>query len=400
MFNKDLMNQKNAASVAKLMGALSADNADEASAALQEMQAGIADAIEQEFEQYKSISDMSVLQSRGLRALTSQETDWYQKFIGAVKAGTKQEITNIGSAIPVTVVDRVIEDMKKSHPLLDALNIIDAAGATKLITNATQLSAKLGSWGAVGSAISTEVKGAVKVADLTAAKYTAYFIIPKDFTRFNFGFAPMWVDNYIRIVLSEAIGYGLENTIINGDGKGQFIGMGMDLSATSGGKYSAKTAVKLTDLSDSYAAAIADNLAKDENGDPRMLTEVLLVVNPVDYIKTVRRYQNAVTSAGVLDLLSLAFPTSVVASAMVAEGTAKLGIAGNYFAAINGGKSGIIEMSDEAQFLEDNRVYTTRVYGFGTPIDNKSFINLDITGVEAPALPVKVKGAVTTKASA
>ncbi len=86
---------------------------------------------------------------------------------------------------------------------------------------------------------------------------------------------------------------------------------------------------------------------------------------------------------------------------MMPEGKASVGIAENYFAAINGGKSGIIEYDDSNQFLEDNRVYTTRVYGNGRPIDNTSFAYLDISAVEAPALPVLIKGGtVTTKTEA
>jgi hypothetical protein len=100
---------------------------------------------------------------------------------------------------------------------------------------------------------------------------------------------------------------------------------------------------------------------------------------------------------GVVDLISNTYPTKVVTSVKVPVNKAVAGIAKNYFCAINGGTSGIIEYSDEYQFLEDNRVYTTRVYGQGTPVDNTSFTYLDITNVEAPALPVKVKGTVKTK---
>lgn len=83
---------------------------------------------------------------------------------------------------------------------------------------------------------------------------------------------------------------------------------------------------------------------------------------------------------------------------MIGEGKAVVGIAGNYFAAINGGESGIIEFDDSNQFLEDNRVYTTRVYGNGRPVDNTSFAYLDISEVEPPALPVLIKdGSVITK---
>lgn len=399
MINKDLIKQANMATMQKLSDALQANDAEAAAAAMQELQTSVCDQIEAEFEQYKDVSDMNVLQSRGLRALTSEENQWYQKFISAVKSGVKQEIANIGAAIPVTIIDRVIEDLKKSHELLNAINLVDAAGAMKLVANATQLSAKLGSWGRVTSEIATEVTGGVKTVDVTAAKYTAYFLIPKDFVRFNFGFAPMWVDQYIRAILGEVIAFGLEKTILKGDGKEQFIGMEMDTTTASSGKYSAKEATAITNFDDDYAAVIAD-LSVDENGDYRTISEVLLVVNPKDYIKKVRRAQNAVTSAGIIDLISLTYPTKVVQSALLAEGEAVVGIAKNYFAAINGGTSGVVEYDDSAQFLEDNRVYTTRVYGNGMPVDNKSFKKLDISGVEAPALSVKVKGTVTTKAQA
>lgn len=399
MINKDLIKQANMATMQKLSNALQANDAEAAAAAMQELQTSVCDQIEAEFEQYKDVSDMNVLQSRGLRALTSEENQWYQKFISAVKSGAKQEITNIGAAIPVTIIDRVIEDIKKSHELLNAINLVDAAGAMKLVANATQLSAKLGSWGTVTSAIATEVTGGVKAVDVTAAKYTAYFLIPKDFVRFNFGFAPMWVDQYIRAILGEVVAFGLEKTILKGDGKDQFIGMEMDTTTATSGKYSEKTATAITNFDDDYAAVIAD-LSVDENGDYRTISEVLLVVNPKDYIKKVRRAQNAVTSAGIVDLISLTYPTKVVQSALLAESEAVVGIAKNYFAAINGGASGIVEYDDSAQFLEDNRVYTTRVYGNGMPVDNKSFKKLDISGVEAPVLSVKVKGTVTTKAQA
>jgi HK97 family phage major capsid protein len=399
MINKDLIKQANMATMQKLSNALQSNDVEAAANAMQELQTSVCDQIEAEFEQYKDVSDMSVLQSRGLRALTSEENQWYQKFISAVKSGVKQEIANIGTAIPVTIIDRVIEDIKKSHELLSVINLVDAAGAMKLVANATQLSAKLGSWGKVTSAIATEVTGGVKAVDVTAAKYTAYFLIPKDFVRFNFGFAPMWVDQYIRAILGEVIAFGLEKTILKGDGKDQFIGMEMNTTTASNGKYSAKAAKAITNFDDDYAAVIAD-LSVDENGDYRTIDEILLVVNPKDYIKKVRRAQNAVTSAGVIDLISLTYPTKVVQSALLAEGEAVVGIAKNYFAAINGGTSGIVEYDDSAQFLEDNRVYTTRVYGNGLPVDNTSFAKLDITGVEAPALSVKVKGTVTTKAQA
>lgn len=400
MLNKDLVNETTNEYFQELAKALQSGDSEGAAKAMQSMQTQICQMIEKEFEQYGNISDMAVLQSRGLRPLTSEENGWYQKFIGAVKTGAKQDITNLTTAMPVTIIDRVIDDMKSAHPLLNAIAIQNAAGATKLVMNAIQMASKLGTWGAVGSAIATQISGEIKVVDVTTGKYTAYFIVPKDFVKFNFTFAPMWVDQYIRIVLSESVAFGLESTIISGNGKDQFIGMIMDTTTSVSGVYSAKTAVALADFEDAYSEVVA-GLAVDENGNCRNVPEVLLVVNPIDYIKKIRRVQHTIVPGiGVVDMISNTYPTVVVQSELMPQGKAAAGIAKNYFAAINGGKSGIIEFSDENQFIEDNRVYTTRVYGHGQPVDNTSFAYLDIANVEAPALPVKVKGTVKTKEQA
>lgn len=396
MFNKDLANQKFTEIFQSVGEALRNEDAEGAAKAFQAAQAALMDSIEEQFNQFGNVNDMMVLQQRGLRVLTSEENSWYQEFIGAVKTGAKQAITNLTAAMPITIIDRVIDDMKKNHPLLSAITIQNAAGAQKLVMNGVQMASKLGSWGQITSPITEELAGQIKVADVTVAKYTAYFIIPKDFVKFNFTFAPMWVDQYIRIILSESVAFGLEKTIVSGDGDNQFIGMDRDISSVSGGKYAQKTAVAITDWEDSYADVIA-TMAKDGNNDDRNVPEVLLVVNPVDAIKKVRKAQNTITHAGIIDMISHTWPTKVVTSSMVAANSAIVGIAANYFAAINGGTSGIIEYDDSAQFLQDNRIYTTRVYGNGQPVDNTSFVLLNISGVEAPALPVKVKGKVKTE---
>lgn len=381
--SKDLIRQSATAIFQRMSDALANNDAEGAASAMEEFSTSICEMIETEFKQYGNVTDMTVLQSRGLRTLTTEENEWYEKFISAVKTGTKQAITNLTDAMPPTIIDQVIDDMKKGHPLLAALNIQNAAGATKLLLNGTQMSAKLGGWGAIGGAIVTQLSGAIKVIDITTAKYTAYFPIPKDFVRFNFTFAPMWVDQYIRIILSETVANGLEQGFVAGNGKDKPIGLAFDISQNVDGVYSEKQAIALTDWND-YPALIANNLLTDGNGDARNLLKVLMVVNPKDFVKKIRPAMNAVTVAGVVNLIDHGFPTEVVTSPFVTEGTAKIGVAENYFAAINGGQSGIIEYSDDAQFLDDARVYTTREYAQGRPIDNVSFINVNISNI-APA---------------
>lgn len=396
MLNKDLIKEQNKEIAQKFSAGLTENDAEKTAEALQDYQSAIMESIEKEFKSLKGEKDAEVLQSRGLRTLTSQENAWYQKFIEAVNSGAKQDITNLTDAIPPTVIDRVIDDMKKDHPLLDAINFQNANGASKLILNAKQMSSLLGSWGPIASAITEQVSGQIKTIDVSSNKYTAYFLIPKDFVKFNFGFAPTWVDRYIRIVLSEVIANGLEKTIIEGDGDGQFIGMESDLSSVSEGKYSKKTAKSISNFGSAYADVVA-GLIVDGNGDYRNIGEVLLVVNPKDYVRKVRPIQNAITHVGIIDLISHTWPTKVVQSAFMTEGKASVGIAKNYFAAINGGQSGIIEYSDEFKFLDDVRTYTTRMYGNGRPIDNLSFDYLDISEIETPALPVRIVDTVSTE---
>lgn len=391
MKNKDIMRQENFKIVQKLSEAMQAGDADAAAQAIQELHDSVATRIEQEFEQYGNVTDMMVLQSRGLRALTSEENAWYQKFIAAAKSGAKQEITNLTDHMVPTIFDRVIEDMRKAHPLLGAIEIRNAVGAVRMVMNAKQMRSLLGSWGPITSAITEQVQGAIRFIDIDHNKYTAFFLIPKDFVKFNFGFAPMWVDAYIRNILSETVAFGLEKAIVTGDGDGRPTGLAFDVSTQSNGKYSEKTAVAINTWDD-YRDTIADNLLLDANGDYRVISEVLMVVNPVDYVKKIRPAMQVITTAGIQNMINRAFPTNVVQSPFVTAGTAKVGIAENYFAAINGGQSGIIEYSDEYQFLEDNRVYTTRVYGNARPVDNVSFLNLDISGIETYATPVKVVG--------
>ena len=399
MKNKDLIKQENFKIIQKLSDAMAAGDTEGAAAAIQELHDSVASRIEAEFQQYGNVTDMMVLQSRGLRALTSEETEWYQKFIGAVKTGAKQEITNLTDHMVPTIFDRVIQDMKKDHPLLAAINIENAAGAMRLVMNAKQMRGLLGSWGPITSAITAEVQGAIRFIDVSTSKYTAYFLIPKDFVRFNFGFAPMWVDAYIRNILSETVAYGWEKAIVTGNGNDQPTGLAFDVSTMSNNQYSEKAAIAVTTW-DQYRDAIADNLLQDANGDFRTIGEVLMVVTPVDFVKKIRPATQVITTAGVLNMIDRAFPSKIVQSPFVASGTAKVGIADNYFAALNGGQSGIIEYSDENQFLQDNRVYTTRVYGNGRPVDNTSFINLDISGLETYATPVKVVNTVKTKEQA
>lgn len=97
---------------------------------------------------------------------------------------------------------------------------------------------------------------------------------------------PSWLDNYVRIILSEACAGGLELGILKGTGKNQPIGMckNLDGSVTQG-EYADKTKVKLLSFDPvEYCAIIADLAKKPNEAGYRAVPSVAFICNPVDYI--------------------------------------------------------------------------------------------------------------------
>jgi len=66
-----------------------------------------------------------------------------------------------------------------------------------------------------------------------------------------------------------------------------------------------------------------------------------------------------------------------------------LGIGDKYLAVLGTGRDGRIEYSDEYKFLEDERMYLIKLYGYGRPIDNNCFLVLDITNLKRYTPTVK-----------
>jgi hypothetical protein len=112
----------------------------------------------------------------------------------------------------------------------------------------------------------------------------------------------------------------------------------------------------------------------------------LLVVNPVDYLTKVMPATVYLTPNGTYVRDVFPFPTKVVQSAYIEQGKAILGIGKRYLAVLGTGKDGRIEYSDEYKFLEDERYYLIKLYGTGRPLDNTSFLLLDISGLN-PLVP-------------
>lgn len=400
MKNKDLLKRENMQLMQSLSEALKNDDQEAMAAAFTQFANGVQERIMEEFGDLQQSRDSAVLASRGIRQLTSEEKEFYQAWIDSAKSvNPQQALVDIQKAMPETIIDSVIQDMQEAHPLLSEIDFINCQGAIKMIVNADNID--LATWDALTTAIATELAGKIDVLDMTLAKLSAFIPVSKDML--NLG--PVWLDNYVRIILSEASAGGLEKGILKGTGKNQPIGMCKDLDgAVTQGVYTDKAKVVLKTLEPvEYCAAVAPLAKKPDNvGGYRIVPEVMLVVNPVDYIKKVLPSSTVRATDGTYKNNVFPYPTKVIQSAVLNEGEGIMGLAKKYFMGIGAGSSGKIEYSDEYQFLEDNRVYITKMYGMGRPKDNNAFQYLDLTSLKPMPLKVEVTNAednpVVTKA--
>ena len=193
--------------------------------------------------------------------------------------------------------------------------------------------------------------------------------------------------------MSEANGLALEMAVVYGGGQNSPIGMSRDLSKGNTNEgvttYSRKTATKVTVLDPATYGGILAKLTKTPSGRQRKVREVIMVVNPEDYLTKVMPATTIMTPQRTYVSDVLPFPTRVIQCVGVEAGHAVVGLAKRYFLGLGTSKSGLIDYSDHVQFLEDNRVYTSHLYGNGMPLDNAAFEYLDISGLKPPVMKVQ-----------
>lgn len=336
--------------------------------------------IKADAEAYRQTQDASILARRGVRVLTSEEKAWYSKAIKAMQsADVRSAVTGLTEGIPTTIIEDVLENIKKEFPLVNAVDCMNTGAMAKILINAQGRQKAV--WGALNTAITKELSGAVAPLAINHNKLSAYIPVSQDMLLEG----PEWVDAYVRALLVEALGEGLCDGIINGNGKDQPIGMTKDLTAAVDPQtgYADKTAVTLTSLKPAAYGAVVGTLATDDTGRARKIDSLIMVCNPVDYFGKVAPATTYLTAVGTYVGNVLPFPTQIIQDANVAQGKAVIGIGKAYKLGVGvGGDGGRIEYSDQYQFVEDNRVYKIKAYANGRPTDNKAFVVADISGLE------------------
>lgn len=342
-------------------------------------------------EQARQTRDEDILKARGNRQLTSEETKFYQNLDQLVRNGFSQGVDNV--PMPYTIIERVFEDLTTNHPLLQCVEMVTAPARADLIYNADGV--KLATWGKIDAGITKELETGFKTISLTAGKLSAY--MPVSLGILDLG--PVWLDNYVRTVLSEAIAEGLEDGIVNGNGIDKPIGMISNLegSYSSSTGWPAKSATAVNALDPATYATILAQLATHPAGDDygtdrsRAVNEVLLIVNPATYLSKVYPAVTIMGANGTY-VQTFPYPTRVIQSNAVPANKAIFGVDQKYFFGLCSDQGGKIDYSDHAKFLDDQRLYKIKLYGNGTPKDNNAFYYADITNLKATYPTVNTVG--------
>lgn len=401
MKNLDRVKQENETFRQKLAATVKDGDADAVAQAFGEFAQSIEQSILSDAQELMQCTDSTILASRGVRQLTSEENKYYQKVMDAMRsASPKQALAELDVVMPKTTIDAVFDDLTDKHPLLDAISFQNTSGLIEMIVNTG--TKQLATWSPLTDAITKELTSGFKKVNMGLNKLTAFIPVAK--AMLDLG--PAWLDRYVRTILQEALYLGLEESIINGTGKDMPIGMNRQVGdgvTVTGGVYPEKATVALNSFDPVTYGNLLSGMTVTPNGHYRTVDNVLMIVNPNDYLTKVMPATTVRTTDGTYRNNVLPFPTTIVQSVQVPENRAIIGLGDRYFMGIGTAKSGRIEYSDEYHFLEDERVYLVKLYGHGEPLDNTAFVYADITNLKPTVQEVvvnEVKDTVKTKEQA
>ena len=393
MKSKDMLAQNKATALANLASAMKGDDEQAVANALANFYGTVKDELLFEAREaaQNNATEAAALAARGARPLTPAENAYYEKVIAAAKsADPKNAFTGIDVTMPQTIVDGVMEQMQKDHPLLGMISFMNTTALTTVILNAQP--GQTAKWGALGSKITQELDGAFKKFDVSLLKLSAFMVISQDYLELG----PVWLDQYIRVCLSESIATALENAIVDGTGNGEPIGMTRDVSSGAnvvGGVYPRMNATPLADLTPESLGKLVAMLARDPV-DPtkaRSVGDLVFIANPFAYWEKIFPATSYRRPDGTWIKDVLPIPATIVQSGALDKTHAVLGIPKNYFAGLGVlGKSGVISYDDSVRFLDDERVYKSRLQGNGRPMDEYSFLYLDISALKV-TVPILTK---------
>ena len=310
----------------KALEAITNGNTEEQADVMQAWMEIVAEEVAQKVskEQAKFNDDTMILTNRGVEQLTSEEVKYFEKVAEAMKEkNVRQALTDLDVVMPTTTINRVFDELEESHPLLKKIRITNVTGVTETIKRNGDVESAW--WGPLCDEIKKELEAGFKKESTTLYKLSAFLPICKAYLVLG----PAWLERYIRTILTESIKKGLVSAIVSGTGVNQPLGMDRDLAAarTPGEPVPQKTATVIKDFEPKTLGKI---IAKLTNNGKRAVTNVDLVVNPVDYWTKVWPLTTTKNALGQYIANQFPLPVDITQEPTVEQGKAILGLAEKY----------------------------------------------------------------------
>lgn len=150
----------------KMNAAIQGNDTEEFAKSFEELSMNIQENIMNEAGIIRQQADASILAARGVRQLTTEENEYYQKVIEAMKSSNpKQALTELDVIMPKTTIDAIFEDLTTEHPLLEAVQFQNTSGLIEMLINAN--GEELASWGTLTAEITKELTSGFKKVNMT-----------------------------------------------------------------------------------------------------------------------------------------------------------------------------------------------------------------------------------------
>ncbi|MGN4748947.1 phage major capsid protein [Bacillus cereus group sp. MYBK220-1] len=332
----------------------------------------------------ESMVDRSIMQSRGANVLTSEE----MKFFNAVveEGGFKSTET-----LPKTTQERIFDDLVEDHPFLQHIGLENLGAVTEFVYGDPEGAAV---WGPLFDGIKGQLNATFRKDSISQLKLTAFIPLANDMLKLG----PVWVERYVRTMITEAMTVGLERGFVAGTGKNEPIGLLKDPSGSvTNGVYPDKKPVGTLTFEPGRKTinelkGVVKLLAKKLNADgsdadrPKNIAgKVVMVTNPFDTfdIQANATIQNA---AGVY-VTSLPFNPIPTESVFVPQGKVLFFVKGQYVAAMGGTEP--IKKFEETLALEDATVYIAKQFATGKPKDKYASQVYTLKIEETPTPPTQ-----------
>ncbi|MGQ0417286.1 phage major capsid protein, partial [Bacillus sp. HC-TM] len=144
------------------------------------------------------------------------------KFFNAVveEGGFKSTET-----LPKTTQERIFDDLVEDHPFLQHIGLENLGAVTEFIYGDPEGAAV---WGPLFDGIKGQLNATFRKDSISQLKLTAFIPLANDMLKLG----PVWVERYVRTMITEAMKVGLERGFVAGTGKNEPIGLLKDPSGS------------------------------------------------------------------------------------------------------------------------------------------------------------------------